>query len=1335
MPTISYQTSDGKNLVVNTDNLSQEKKDKLKLFIKEDLVKKSKLESQSDIQKDTASGGSTKEEPIGFVDSLKNNALALKKGYHGVYGQHLLGTLANIPGMFLSDEVKAGVIQDIESQDKLGDDEPKSTIKNMYKALKKAENTELKKAEKIDSKIPNNFWTKFYAGVGASPGLIAMYGGPQALVSAIPKLAPFAGAIAVGGIDALSKADEGVVESLTAGAKGAVLGKYMDLASSLAPLSRITSLGALGYGSAEGDLEQRLANGLTFAALGGIGPRYGQKTFLERETAKVVEKAKQSKFVRQFEKDVDVVNKNLSASIDSYNLLADKKSALQKDLAKLEKVLKNKNTKADTRIKAEQRIANIKTEIRSTSASQGKLKKQLDILDDFLVHNQTFVNRVNREGTDYRTPTQAKLDAVRLDYETKIVKNKKTGEKVEVKVPKPIRAYSDLKDSLFMKVRKGILPKEFLNEYPVFKRYVDEYNLYRISVEDMVLKVLDNAKIVSTKGLTALRKGKLEPSEGGMLVRFNRLSSKEKEDLVTKTFDIERQYEIWSSTSKDKRSNKFDKDGVASRDYLNELGFSNEQVLAYRDVMNGFETIRKYYNSMAKQYGGYRIAALSRRPNFFPHIFTGNYRVYVSVNKELIDALPTTTEVGAKLLTERLKKKIPNAEVNYKLVERNKGSDDTVAAFSNVLQHLERTKSKDTIVNAIKKEYDEVFSKAGFNIHKLPRKKFSNVSGFLGTKAGRAGVDDYTLAIKLYVEGAVKTANGFRLRNNIRQFAQSRVRPDSRQTLEMLYPKSTKAGKEYVENALGLNATKISSAVEAIERSISPSFKGLYTKTAALANHFYLLQLNARFAIAQGLQPYQMIPPKLAHLSQLAGKDNVTALSDAYLTVALMQKQLVAPDKFSQKMIETAVRNRTINDNFLREFAGEGYYKQGKFSDARDVATRIKNITSGRALASNIEQYSRLNAVLMFGHHLKRLGVSEEKAIEQAWRLADKYMVRYDLAERPFIYQQLGTVGRAAGLFKTFMHNYHAQLIEAIKNSKRGDSAQLLGMVASSAVVSGLTGALFVKSADQVVGWTNKLTDSNIPTLSMFLLQAGLPDWAIFGVPSSVTGLDLTATVAAPDINPLDFISFPGYDFGKDIVFGGLTLADYYLNYNLGKLVTKDESALFGIPPATSEVRDAWKKLTPNSLHGAIELWFEKNSKNPFYTSDQNAKIQRQLKDWFARFMSSYSLREAMTTKLIYNYSVSDRNAALTKDKLADFIAENLFKFDFEGPIVPEWAYEEIVKLGYTPESLIESVKSRVKNMQTTAIQKMLKGGIKDKRELEKINTFLDNLNRLAGEE
>ena len=78
-----------------------------------------------------------------------------------------------------------------------------------------------------------------------------------------------------------------------------------------------------------------------------------------------------------------------------------------------------------------------------------------------------------------------------------------------------------------------------------------------------------------------------------------------------------------------------------------------------------------------------------------------------------------------------------------------------------------------------------------------------------------------------------------------------------------------------------------------------------------------------------------MIPHKLAHLSQLAGMNSAKALADAYITVLKVQKELVLPSEFSQKVIQEAVKNRTINDNFLREFAGEGYYKKGKFSDVK----------------------------------------------------------------------------------------------------------------------------------------------------------------------------------------------------------------------------------------------------------------------------------------------------------------------------------------------------------------------------------------------------------------
>ena len=1304
------------------------------------LNNKNKVDKETSIESDTANPEPVKE-PVGFLEASKNNLLSMQKGYYNSTASHLWHPLANIAGMLLTDKEKNDLIDDIKDNENTGDTTFKRTTKNFYRYAKNAEQNAIKKAEKIESKIPNNFWTNFYAGVGATPQMIATYGGVQGVVKS--------SALAVASVDALLKADEGIKESLTAGAKGAVLGKYLDLANSLAPVSRTISLGAMGYGTSEGDLEQRLANGLTFGAMGLVGPMRGQKTFIERETAKAVEKVQQSRFIKQFENPVDSMNKNLSASIDVYNALGDKKSALQKDLSKQEKILKRKGIKPEDKIKTELKISEIKTEIRSTSASQGKLKKQLDTLDDFLTHQETFINRVNREATDYRTPTEAKLDAVKLEYETKTVKNKKTGENIEVKVPKLRKSYADLKESLFNRaIRKQILPREFLNEYPVFKRYVDEYNLYRISVEDMVLKVLDNAKIVSTKGLTALRKGKLQPSEGGMLYRFNRLSTKEKEDLVVKTFEIERRYDVWSSKKKEERGAEFDKDGTVTDGYLGQLGLNTNQIVAYRDVMNGFEIVRKYYNSMAQQYGSSRISKLTRRPNFFPHIFTGEYRVYVSRNGELISAEPVNNPASAKLLESKLKKKFPNADINTRLVQKNKGSDDAVASFSNVIQHLEKSKAKDSVIREVKNEFDELFATSGFNIHKLSRKKFSEVSGFLGTQAGKKGVDDFNLAIKLYVEGAIKTANGFRLRKNIEQFAQTRVRPDSHHTLQTLYPNSTKAGKEYVENALGMNATKISAVVEGIERSVAPWFKGLYTTTSALANHFYLLQLNARFAMAQGLQPYQMIPPKLAHLSQLAGKDNVTALTDAYLTVALIQKQLITPDKFSQKLIETAVRNRTINDNFLREFAGEGYYKQGKFADVKDVSTKLKSLLSGRALASNLEQFSRLNATLMFGHHLKRMGVSEKAAINQAWRMADKYMVRYDLAERPFIYQQLGSVGRAAGLFKTFMHNYHAQMIEAIQNAKRGDSAQLLGMVASSAVVSGLTGAIFVKSADQLVGVYNNLTDSAVPNLSMFLLQAGLPDWMIFGIPSNVTNLDLTATLAAPDINPLDIISFPGYDFGMDIVNGVATISNHMINdvlisggKPLGVLapdfevpglvdlgIKETTEPFIGIPPATSEVRDAWKKLTPNSLHGLIELWYQKNSRNPFYTSKQNARTQRKLSDWRARFLSSYSLKEAMLAKIVWQQSVSDRSAAVSFDKITDLIAENMFKFD--SGFIPEWLFEKVIELGYTPDQAINSSKRKFKNMTTDSIQKILKGGIKNKREYEKLETFRKNLEK-----
>ena len=1302
MAEVKYTTSDGKVLTFDPDKLDPDTKIKLQNKIREDRQKKSKLQKENKILTDTGSTGDEEEfNDIGTLTGFRQAYYGSQIGYNKYYAKHVYHTLANIPGFFLDPQDKEDARKDITE----GDGTFKRLAKKAFDRLKDAEDIVTKRAEELSKKTPDDFYTKLYAGIGAAPGMVAMY---------TPAIRAFkSSAAGIAAIDALSASDQGIKQAATAGLTGAALGKTLDVVNTLAPVSRILSLGAIGYGSPADNLEQRFVNGMTFASFGVVGPLKGTPTAVERGISKVVDANQRRKFAQEFEGHVKDTTKNMSAAIDTFNLLQDKKNRLKFDIQSLNKQLKKiKDPYEKERINV--RISESKKQIRSASASQGKLKPQLKILDDFLVQQETFVNPINRERIDLRTSTEAKLDAVKFDKET----------------GKLSRKYKDLPDTAFNKyLRRGVLPREFLNEFPVFKKYVDEFNLYRISTEDMVMKILDNPSILGKKGLTALKAAKLEPTEGGMLVRFNRLSKKEKEDLITKVFEIEKQYDLFSQTPRKERTfENFDRDGTVTDSFLNQLGFNNNQRLAYRDVMTGFEAVRQYYNQMAKQYGGYKIDPIPRRPNFFPHIFTGEFRVFVNRNGKLFEVQGTTTELGAKRLAAKLKEQYPDADINVRRVSRSKNSDETIASFAEVSAYLAR-RDNTKLTEDIKKISDDLFAKSGFNIHKLPRQRFNAVKGFLGTKAGKKGIDDFNLAMKLYVEGAIKIANGFRLRKNIADFAKTEIRPGEYVSLKNLYPESVQAGENYINNALGRPVTPIQEFLNVAEPGL---FRKMYQTSAALANHFYLLQLNVRFALAQGIQPYQMIPNKLAHLSELAGKNSVGAIGDAYLTVALIQKQLINPNKFSRELIKKAVKNRTINDSFLREFAGEGYYQKGRFSDAKSLPKKLVRLAGGRGLASNLEQFSRLNATLLFGHHLKRLGVSEKKAVETAWQLADKYMVRYDLAERPFIYNQLGTVGRAAGLFKTFAHNYHAQLLEGIKNAGKGQSAQLATLVASSILAAGFSGALFVKSADSLIGLYNRLFDDNVSTLSMMFIKAGLPDYLFFGVPSATIGADLTATLAAPSVNPAEIISFPAYEFSKDIVISSGIIGDYFINDKLAGQLREEGKPFFGVAPSGTEVRDAFKRLTPNSFHGAIEGFYQKYQDNPFFISKGNARTQRELSDWFARWLSSYSLGESMQLKIAFNSSRQDRNASRTYNTLVTFLAENMFRLD-EGAFIPEWAFEEAINFGYSPDTLIESVKRKVKNMSQDLEQRLLRGGLTPKQ-LKQYELLEQQTERQTGE-
>jgi len=370
-----------------------------------------------------------------------------------------------------------------------------------------------------------------------------------------------------------------------------------------------------------------------------------------------------------------------------------------------------------------------------------------------------------------------------------------------------------------------------------------------------------------------------------------------------------------------------------------------------------------------------------------------------------------------------------------------------------------------------------------------------------------------------------------------------------------------------------------------------------------------------------------------------------------------------------------------------------------------------------------MEQFSRLNAVLMFGHHLKRLGASEKEAIKKAWQMADTYMVRYDAFERAPIFQAMGTPGRALGQFKTFVTNYFAQMVEGLKGVPKGQVSQISALVVGSLLTAGAGGMLGAQAIDGIINKINKLLEKNYPTWSEWLLRMDLPDWVYFGIPSAALNADMTATVAAPTFAPGDLISVPAFDFAKQASSGFITIMDYYVNdvlvNKLFDIGVKDTRApLVGqIPPSTTTLRDAFKSVTPNSMHGLIDEWFQRNSSNPYYVSGGNARIQRNISDRISRvFLTSYSLREARAIKVLNAKRVSDKTASLNFGKVMDYLADSYFKTG-EPFIVPEFLYQYLIDNGYTEETIERSLERRIKNRIMDGKQQMEKGGITPREE------------------
>ena len=1288
---------------------------------------------------------------LGFAEFERT----IRKGYHSS-AEHLYHTLANIPGLLLTQKQEQQIslgapIEEVANQSQL-----QLIAAHSFKAMKDFSKQQRKKAESHGE--TKTIAGKVYEGLGATPVTIAQYvsglRAAQAL-NLIPKGLQFAAGF--GAVDALREADQGVEASAKAFIQGATIGKYIEWAGPLAPVSRITSTGALGFALPADNAGDRIANAILFGGTSAIGSIHGERTIVERKITETIRKNRERKFIKAFEGKIDTGTKSLDKVIGEYNGL----QKILKDSRKKRKDLKAK-TKEDTPDKG-QKIRDLDATIKETQKLIDAKATEVVSLSTILGEMEMISYRVQQEKLDTTKPTEARLNMIKIDPKTNQI----------------TRRHQDLtKNEIAKFTETYVLPPSLsLKRFPQAKYVIDLLNLYRIENEGMILKLLDDPQYAKIDKGRATKLLKSEPGENGMMYFFNKLKKSEQATLIDVMFKIERDTSILmskkASAQKEALSKFFNEKSLeVKKSALTEkYGLNENQALAYLQVREKLVEVRDYYNSVAKAFGDGKIPEIPNIPNYIPHIFLGEYKVFIDTvgkngtrtTKEIRTA---NTKFGANRIKVEALRKDPKAKVDIREADLGyKGQDMTISYFADAINHSRITGEQSL---AFRKVFEDILAKKSptiFGATKLKRKQ-DFMPGFAGSIKNKKQVSDFETAMNAYVEGAVKSANKIKLQNKVLTFLtepivdgplfkiykEKGLKYDSNITIAKLYPESTAYVTKLIDVALGHHTSAFTKVIaeglsnvaakQLTKNQINRAFGGINQITS----QFYLFSYNARFLLAQGIQPYQMILPKLAYLRDLYGGSFI----DPYAAMIDAVKNIARPDAFSTKVIKKAQEMFALNEKFMREFAGENLYqKQGRVSD--NVAKRVLWKLSGRGLAGRVEQFSRLNAVLMFAHLMRRAGLKEKTIVDNAWYLTDNYMVRYDIFDRPMMYTEggLGIIGKPMGLFKTFQQNYFAQMIEHVRNAKRyGDVSGLAHFVGGMILVSGTMGVVGINLADNLIKQLNRFTPLNLPTVSQYLMKNNLSDFLLFGAPSKISGMDLTATLAAPGLDNDTLFSMPGWEQAGKMTKGGFDILFRYMlskgvQATTGKIKNAfgDESSTVPIlvPPTRGEMLDAYKAFTPKLFHGALEEYFTRGTvlsfgdgpeNEPMFVNKGRARLKRDFYDWYSRYFSSYSLKEAKILKTTFQLSMINKGRELTYDNLMDHAVSEIRSLPPDVAIAP-WIYDLANDMGYSDQQVIKSIKRRMTNMDRDLLDNVFKGNVLGyNRELKQrdLKFILDNI-------
>lgn len=690
-------------------------------------------------------------------------------------------------------------------------------------------------------------------------------------------------------------------------------------------------------------------------------------------------------------------------------------------------------------------------------------------------------------------------------------------------------------------------------------------------------------------------------------------------------------------------------------------GLNAQETKAVLNLREGSEVARKYYNDSGLLHNK-NHKVINYRYGYVPHIFMGDYRVFVRDSKN--DTVHVEA-VGSEREAQNFIKTLPQG-FSTEITRKVRGANPW-EAFAEAVRIAEQVKPSRDLQNVLFQLHQKSLSQGS-------AKRFTQerigVSGFLGEKGN---VKEFLDGYKSYMNTLLRSAELVRANKVLEP-----ILTDSK--YNKAYPNAVRYIHLYKDNNFNVSGSLAMRTRDVVDKyydyhKLENDLGKVNRAFSSLALFFF----NPGYLAQNILAPFLSVPPRL--FSAKLGKNNIKEVGK---TSAKAMKSIFFPSDVDKEVLSLGVKAGVLKAKFMEELSGN--FSSQKF--LQKTEDKIEKWT-GAELAARADTWSRSMSLLMFYKHLAKTDTKVDMAaFQQAKWLTNKHMVEYETRERPIIFNERGTgvAGKAFGLFSAFPSNWLSHQLEYVRGAtKDKDYKPMAASLALQALAAGAAGTVLWNEVDFI------LEKLGYPTASDKLHKLDPTGTLVYGPLSTATGADMHSKLRAPTILDNKLISVPALEW-----VGGLTGAtlNYLHKASIGSQTPDDE-------------RDMWKSVMPKSFAWAIEVAYTTGENKDIVRIKEGVRVKREIGDWYARIASLRSIKEKKLIDSMWSLQRMERNHRLNADSLLDAGAYIVGS----GSEIPDWWLDSVIKQNIPINQVATALRKRILDTEMVIQDRLAKMG------------------------